>query len=638
MIRGFQWDLARQVERLDWLLAQLPKYSDWGYNELHLHLEDAVDYPSLPGVARQDAYTWRQFERLVRTADRHGIKVVPIVNLLGHTQYLIKTPEWRDLNELRGPDGAPLPQGQICPSLPRTLEVADLLLRDVAPYCTADKVHVGLDESFHLGKHPASRREVAELGLAAHFARYVGKLRDLSAARGLRTALWADMLVLLPDAIERLPPGLIVYDWFYHGFDRRPRFEPYNFAEYDLVPALRNCGAEHWACPMNGAFRHEPLPVFGERLANAMSWWRRGLATGAEGFLVTGWEPNRLALETTQLVDAAIAGLWLDAGPHDHTGLLAAGWRRLHGRSGARPGARRLLQADAYAFCGYARWETHRCWDTVHARGEVARFAAEERFFRRLKSGNWPAALAASLDWRTYLATRDHFIRRAHLAVRHARRLRRRDPEAALAAWIAFEMAAAESFEQARLAAVVAARLMWRGTRSTRLVNPNLDILRADRERLRSWCRWLRRIHRAPALVFTASPVAGSVMVCAWVHTIEPSLQQLVIQIQNADGCWTDLHQRYLIEFRARAARPRCHIRHALSVPLPDDNAVLRFALRGPGTCELSDVHLTDGVFERPAMGPRRIRLGIASRPEEFLTMDRSANRAEWRPDWAPAG
>ena len=32
MIRAFQWDLARQVERLDWLLAQLPRYGDWGYN------------------------------------------------------------------------------------------------------------------------------------------------------------------------------------------------------------------------------------------------------------------------------------------------------------------------------------------------------------------------------------------------------------------------------------------------------------------------------------------------------------------------------------------------------------------------------------------------------------------------------
>src|ERR1700691_1381589 len=148
MIRAFQWDLARQQERLDWLLAQLPRYADWGYTELYLHLEDAVEFPSLPGVARRGAYTRRQFGRLVDAAARSGIGVVPIVNLLGHTQYLIKVPELRDLNELRSAEGSPLTQGQVCPVHPEILRVADSLIGDMAPFCTAGKVHVGLDESF----------------------------------------------------------------------------------------------------------------------------------------------------------------------------------------------------------------------------------------------------------------------------------------------------------------------------------------------------------------------------------------------------------------------------------------------------------------------------------------------------------
>ena len=47
---------------------------------------------------------------------------MPIVNLLGHTQYLIKHPELRDLNELRDERGQPLERGQICPLHPRTLD------------------------------------------------------------------------------------------------------------------------------------------------------------------------------------------------------------------------------------------------------------------------------------------------------------------------------------------------------------------------------------------------------------------------------------------------------------------------------------------------------------------------------------
>ena len=293
-IRGFQWDLARQTERLDWLIAQLPRYADWGYQELYLHLEDAVEYPSLPGVARRGAYSRRDFARLVSGADRAGLKVVPIVNLLGHTQYLIKVPRLRELNELVDSGGRPLEHGQICPLHPRTREVMEKLLRDIAPFCTAGKVHAGLDESYHLGRHPLSRAEIAEAGMAGHFARHVGTIHGIAAGMGLRVGMWADMLALLPAAIPLLPADVIAYDWYYYPFRRLPRVEIRNFAECDLEPALRSRGIEYWGCPMSGAFRHEPLPVCRERVANISAWWRRCLRTGAAGMLVTSWEPGRL--------------------------------------------------------------------------------------------------------------------------------------------------------------------------------------------------------------------------------------------------------------------------------------------------------------------------------------------------------
>jgi hypothetical protein len=289
VIAAFQWDLGRQVERLDWLQAQLPRYADWGYRELYLHLEDSVEFPSLPGVARRDAYTRRQFARLVGEATRVGIAVVPIVNLLGHTQYLIKVPELRDLNELRASDGSALAHGQVCPLHPRILEVADALVRDLAPFCTAGKVHVGLDESFLLGKSTRSRAEIAEIGIAAHFGRYVQRLHGVAASHRLRLGMWADMLALIPEAIPHLPRGIIAYDWYYYPFGERPRIELRNFSEYDLAPALAEQGIEYWGCPMNGSFRYEPLPIFGDRLANIRAWWRRCAAVGAGGMLVTSW-------------------------------------------------------------------------------------------------------------------------------------------------------------------------------------------------------------------------------------------------------------------------------------------------------------------------------------------------------------
>ncbi|MCR6655421.1 MAG: family 20 glycosylhydrolase [Opitutus sp.] len=363
-IRSFQWDLARQIERLDWLLKQLPRYADWGYQELHLHLEDAVEYPSLPGVAREDAYSYSEFTKLVRAADRVGIKVVPIVNLLGHTQYLIKVPELRDLNELRAEDGSPLEKGQICPLHPRTLEIAEKLLRDMAPFCTAGKVHVGLDESFHLGKHPRSQREIARIGRAAHFARYVGRLDRLVRSLGLEMSMWADMLYFLPEAIPLLPRGITTYEWYYHAFRRLPKVELFNFKDVDIATPLRERGIALYGCPMNGAFRFEPLPHFTDRMNNILAWWRHSRRIGAKGFLVSSWEPYRLAIELTTAVDAAAACLWLEPEINDPREMLARGFERAFGKKG-RAAARLALAADKYPFGGYPRWQINERWDTA---------------------------------------------------------------------------------------------------------------------------------------------------------------------------------------------------------------------------------------------------------------------------------
>lgn len=634
MIRAFQWDLARQVERLDWLLAQLPRYAEWGYQELHLHLEDAVDYPSLPGVARSDAFSWRQFARLIAAADSAGIRVVPIVNLLGHTQYLIKTPAWRDLNECRDEAGRALPIGQLCPCDPRTWELAKRLIGDVAPFCTAGRVHVGLDESFLIGRHPASRAEIREIGRAGHFARYVNRLHAIASQAGLKTGIWADMLVLLPEAIAELPPGLVAYDWYYHAFKRRPRFELYNFAEYDLAPALRRRGIDYWGCPMDGAFRYEPMPVFGERLANATAWWRRCHQVKAQGMLVTGWEPNRLAIELTTVVDAAIAGLWLTPGTDDHATLLAGGFERALGLAPtrAREAARLALAGDDRAHVGYARWEINSRWNGFAGCGASRRLAEEESFFRRAATADWPEPFHASLRWRHYLAQRDLFVRTAAQGVHRCRRLHRRGSQAELARLLRTLTKQADAFGNSLANAKLAAQTMWRRTRRAAQANPNETILQDDRRQWTSWKRWLRRAAQDGSSVVRDAPVAARWQMVLTIHNCRPGLHQVVLQSRETDGQWQDLGARHTIEFRTAAARPRSPIKRQWSVAVPDPATLFRLAVRGVGEVAVSQVFLTDGVSRlknRTWPTGQRKRLGRKALRAGWPELDWSRNLAE---------
>lgn len=613
MLRAFQWDLARQVERLDWLVAQLPRYAEWGYQELYLHLEDAVEYPSLPSVARADAYTFREFERLVTAATRTGIKVVPIVNLLGHTQYLIKTPELRDLNELLEPDGTPSPQGQICPVHPRSMEIAEKLLRDMAPFCTAGKVHVGLDESFHLGKHPLSQAEIREVGLPAHFARYVTRLRNLTYSLGLRMGMWADMLYFLPEAVPLLPTDVAMYEWYYYSFSRRPRVELFNFAESELGERLRARGHEYWGCPMNGAFRFEPLPHFSDRLGNILSWWTHCRRLNATGLLVTSWEPYRLAIELTTVIDAAAASLWLD-GVDDPRAMLERGFARVFGGPKRRRGGSKTsvatparaagaaLACDRHPFSGYPRWEINAGWDVVSRRESPTEYRREARHFARLlrQGRNLPAPLRDSIALRWYFAERDAWVREQNRAAKSQARG-------------AVTRARAKPFQAALREGLAAARAIWARTRDAHVAGPNEQILREDERRLRSLLR--------------GQPVLGPQwQLCYRVHNVAPCVQRVSVEQQRPDGSWQVLQSCHTIEFQTRAATPRGTIVREHAAPVDwDGNASrlprLRMVLRGVGLVDISEVALI-GV-ETLSLGKRKIRLGARPAKSGFPDLSR---------------
>ena len=639
MIRAFQWDLARQVERLDFLKKLLPRYARWGYEELYLHLEDAVHYPSLPGIGRDDAYTYEELGELVLAAAQCGIRVVPIVNLLGHTRYLTQHPDLRELSELRDGRGDPLVGGQICPLHPRTLPVAEKLLRDMAPYCTAGKVHVGLDESFHLGQCPRCREEVARGGLGGHFAGHVNRLHRLVSGLGLQMGLWADMLYFVPEAISLLPAGITAYDWYYYPFNRKPRVEFFNFAERDLQPALKRQGIRYYGCPMNGSFRHEPLPVFGDRLANLRSWWQRCRAVKADGMLVTSWEAYRLALETTTIVDAAAANLWLEPDHDDATAMLARGLERATGSKHARAQARALLAADDHAFAGYARWQINDRWDAFAGEESLKPYVAEAAFYTRLQAGSpgWPPALAASLAFRLYLARRDVFVRQSAREVFLWRRLLAKGERKLVMHCMTKAREAAVEFGRAWRDGRRAARAMWNRSRDRKRRGQNDSPLEADRQRLNGWRRWLGRAVRRPDLVRLATPVCGAWQLNFRVHNFAPAVQKVLVEQQQPDGRWTELASRYTIEFRAQAARPRARIVREFSVPVDSSAARLRIALRGVGQVAISHATLTDGVGHRRCRDFKRPRrLGRPAPSRGFPAPDWSANTAAFEPVWGP--
>jgi hypothetical protein len=349
---------------------------------------------------------------------------------------------------------------------------------------------------------------------------------------------------------------------------------------------------------MNGSFRHEPLPVFGERLANIRDWWRRCVEVDAAGILVTSWEPNRLAIEMTTVVDAAAASLWNDPGVDDLPGMLAQGFARVSGPGGSRDLARQALACDSRAFVGNARWEINARWDTCATRRGVARFESERSFFGRLaqRGSELPAPFRASVAFRLYLAERDVYVRSSAAMVFSLRRKLRRHGAAAAAPGLRSLLERAQEFSAVVSSGRRAARALWRLTRDRRSMGPNERITTDDAKRLAALRRWVKRCIRSPRRLFSPSPVCGAWQLQFDVLLDEPALQRAVVEARAPGGGWRTLHARTQIEFRAEAARPRAGLRREMSVPVPGPGARIRIAVRGLGRLGISHVELTDGV------------------------------------------
>jgi hypothetical protein len=400
--------------------------------------------------------------------------------------------------------------------------------------------------------------------------------------------MWADMLYFLPEAIDQLPAGISVYEWYYYPFRRRPRVELFNFAETNVGERLGARGLDYWGCPMNGAFRYEPLPHFHDRLENIRSWWRRCRELKAGGFLMTGWEPNRLALELTTVVDAAAASLWLDDDDLSPGKMLERGFARVFGRNrSARAAAKLALAADRFPFSGYPRWETNERWEVASLREALAPYRREQKYFhdlaRRGKQAGVPEPLQASLEFRHYLAQRDVFIRRRGKSVLPIQQGLR------------------------------AARQMWLRTRDARVRGPNESMVLADARRAKereTSSRW---------------------QLCYLVENFAPACQWVGVEAHAADGTWRLLQACHTIEFQSRAARPRGGLTREHAAPLDWNDRQeafprLRLVLRGIGQVKIRRAEISNGSTTHPVRLKRHC-LGRPAPAKGFPELDWSLNR-----------
>jgi hexosaminidase len=214
--RGLTLDVARHFIGIDALLATLDAMALFKLNVLHLHLTDdqGFRFPSraFPLLASPQAYRREELERLVRHAADRGIRVVPELDMPGHTtSWLTAYPEW---GCRQGEPSRRFGVHKACldPTNPAVDAAVGTLLAEVAEVFPDRWLHIGGDEVHpewwtttpSVQAHMAAHGIATAADLQADFNRRVAAN---VAALGRRTVAWDE--VLHPD----LPAEVLVQSW-----------------------------------------------------------------------------------------------------------------------------------------------------------------------------------------------------------------------------------------------------------------------------------------------------------------------------------------------------------------------------------------------------------------------------------------
>ena len=93
-------DLKGAAPKLDYYRKLFPLLKQWGATGLLIEYEDMFPFAGRLAVIRHGlAYTKADIEQLLQLAKVHGLKVMPLLQVYGHLEYVLKLKEFIHLRE-----------------------------------------------------------------------------------------------------------------------------------------------------------------------------------------------------------------------------------------------------------------------------------------------------------------------------------------------------------------------------------------------------------------------------------------------------------------------------------------------------------------------------------------------------------
>ncbi|HUW83981.1 MAG TPA: family 20 glycosylhydrolase, partial [Phycisphaerae bacterium] len=207
---GFHIDFNVHHFKRDYLERWLTDLAGLGYDTILWELEDAVAWDTCPRCAPPDAYTKDEFRELLALSRRLGLEPVPLLQTIGHCEYVLRHRPYSHLAETPDRVDQYCPRNsQLVPFLRDWIDEYLDLFGDVRHF------HIGADEAWQLGACPDCKAYAERHSLSQLYIDHVNAVCTGLIERGVRPCIWADMILHHHEAIDRLSRKIVLFDWMY---------------------------------------------------------------------------------------------------------------------------------------------------------------------------------------------------------------------------------------------------------------------------------------------------------------------------------------------------------------------------------------------------------------------------------------
>lgn len=218
-------------------------FAKYKFNQLVVEVEHGIKWKSRPEIAKDYAMTTDDARALAKLASDRFIEIVPLVQSLGHGEWMFEGPGGKKVN-LEFCEDTSHPYAY-CPLDPRSYEFILPVIQESLDIFKPNILHIGHDEVDMFGKFPNHEYCKAVGKYDLYFMDTI-KLYNYLKDRGVKTMIWGDLFPKqgYKDNLPALPRDIIIADWRYGDELEQPTMKMYEEMGFETLGCT-------WYSPLN---------------------------------------------------------------------------------------------------------------------------------------------------------------------------------------------------------------------------------------------------------------------------------------------------------------------------------------------------------------------------------------------------